>query len=907
MFMNFADLIQAVSAGICFYAGIVHLQVGLRSQPRERTHLFFAAVSLLWGIYSLAIFALYAAFYTGSLDRYVFVDRVGIALWYLAFAFLYWFIAVYTRADKNAWVRRVLWAITGFYALIAALCFVLPYPWVYTDIKLTDTFPPDIVIAPWYPIEQVMTFLFLITYSAYCIVGQYRRGEKSSAKALGAAVGIYLITVLWDYGIEHGLFDTVLMAQYGFVAFIVIMSLRLSSEAVEAMVEARRLNIELEDRVEERTAALSDAKEAAEAAVKELQESETRLDHVLRSARLAVWEYDLQTRETAVTDAFPHLLGYDPNDILVESGEKWRGYQLGHQSLAAQLLHPDDKQRYAESLGEMIQGKETFEVEYRLRMADGKWNWMRDHGRIVKRDDSGKPLLAYGVIADIDRMKRLQLELVEAKDTAESANRAKSTFLANMSHELRTPLNAILGFAQIMQRDPDMPERERENLEIISHSGEHLLELINDVLEMSKIEAGQSTLDVASFDLYRTLDNLEEMTRIRAEEKGLTLTVLREPTIPRYIRTDERKLRQVLINLLGNAVKFTEDGSVTLHVGTRDGSTDEGISHMATTDEGRTTAERSSSVFRRSSLVFEVEDTGVGIAPGEMDTLFEPFGQTASGRRAVEGSGLGLPISRQFVELMGGDIAVRSQRGQGTTVQFDIQVEEVSAGEVQPLETPQRVIGIAPGQRAADGGAYRVLVVDDSADNRAMLRQMLEPVGFDVQEAVDGQDGVENFESWTPHLVWMDMRMPVMDGYEATRRIKDTATGRATPVIAITASAFEEERTAVLASGCDDLVRKPVKEAEIFAKMGEHLGVEYVYEDLTTPAGETEQVELAPADLAGLPADWLAELRQAAMSGRTRHLLDSIAQIQPDHPALATTLRAMVDEYQFRQIVALTE
>ena len=244
--------------------------------------------------------------------------------------------------------------------LIAVLCFVLPYAWIYTGIELTDTFPPDIVISPWYPIEQVITLLILLIFPAYCIIRQYRRGEREPAVALGVAVGFYVVAALGDYAIEYGLLDIPLVGQYGFMGFIIIMGLRLTNEAVEAMVGSRRLNVELEDRVEERTAELSNAKQSAEAAVEELQVSGTRLDYVVWSARLAVWEYDLQTLETAVTEAFPHLLGYEPDQLLVDSDEKWRGYDLGHQSLAAQLLHPDDAERYAENLEEMIAGKETF-------------------------------------------------------------------------------------------------------------------------------------------------------------------------------------------------------------------------------------------------------------------------------------------------------------------------------------------------------------------------------------------------------------------------------------------------------------------------------------------------------------------------------------------------------------------
>jgi signal transduction histidine kinase len=268
--MDTADLIQAISAGVCFYAGGVHLMIGLRSEPKDRVHLSFAVVSLLFGLYSVGLFALYVTFDTGSLSFYVFVDRWGIALYYLAIAALFWFIAAYTGA-KN---RVVLFILTGLYILIAISNFILPYPWVYTDIKLTAAFPPDIVVAPWYSVEQVVTFLLIFLYSAYCINKQYHQGEKNAARVLGIAVGIFLITILWDYSIEYGLIDTVLMAQYGFVALIVIMSLRLSGQVVKAEKEVYRLNIELENRVLARTAELSEANQQLRQEMVEREQAE---------------------------------------------------------------------------------------------------------------------------------------------------------------------------------------------------------------------------------------------------------------------------------------------------------------------------------------------------------------------------------------------------------------------------------------------------------------------------------------------------------------------------------------------------------------------------------------------------------------------------------------------------------
>lgn len=247
--MNILDLIQAISAGICFYAGITHLILGLRSTPRDRLHLSFALVSLLVGAVSVAIFVLYAAVETGSLAVYLIADKWSIAVWYLALPALFWFIAFYTGSARG----RVLWVITALYVAIALSNFVLPGTWVYTDIKLNPTFPPDIVVAPWYSAEQVITWVLILGYSAVQISRQFRRGEREAATILSIALGIFLISVLWDYAIEYGLINAVLMQQYGFVAFIVVMSVRLSGQLVETEQEVQRLNIELADRVEERT------------------------------------------------------------------------------------------------------------------------------------------------------------------------------------------------------------------------------------------------------------------------------------------------------------------------------------------------------------------------------------------------------------------------------------------------------------------------------------------------------------------------------------------------------------------------------------------------------------------------------------------------------------------------------
>jgi PAS domain S-box-containing protein len=610
-----------------------------------------------------------------------------------------------------------------------------------------------------------------------------------------------------------------------------------------------------------------------------IKESHNRLQSVMQTLPDYVWMKSVDGVFMACNQAFEVFFGLSEDELVGKTD-----YDLFAPELADKFRKEDQETIVSGTVYINEEWVRPLNTQRRVLLEIRKVSVYGAHGEVIgvlgigrditERKEAEEALRRYKDQLE-DTVQQRTAELLLARDAAETANKAKSIFLANMSHELRTPLNAILGFSGLIRRDPALTDSQRDNLDIIKRSGEHLLTLINDVLEIAKIEAGRLQLEIAPFDLQAMVRDVTDMMVLRAHEKGLQLLLDMTSEFPRYIYGDESRLRQILVNLVGNAVKFTDQGGVTIRLGTHPNE--------------------------KLHLLIEVEDTGPGISEPDQQRLFKPFVQLAeSGEQ--KGTGLGLTITRQFAELMGGHVSVQSTLGTGSIFRVDIPVDVADIAEVpKPKGEPAgEIIGLAPGQPH-----YRILIAEDQRENQLLLQRLMTDIGLETRLAETGKKTVDIFREWQPDLIWMDRRMPVMDGEDATRRIRALPGGDRVKIVAVTASAFREEQRKMLEAGMDDIVRKPYRFNDIYDCLARQLNVQYVYQ---TGQEEAEAAPAVSADmLKRLSVPVRQTLKEALGSLDGERIAEAVRQIGAEDVVVGRTLAHQVEFFDYPAILKALE
>jgi len=593
--------------------------------------------------------------------------------------------------------------------------------------------------------------------------------------------------------------------------------------------------------------------DAIQSGAESLRQSEERLNLIINGVNDGVWDWDLRSNALYLSPQWKKMLGYQ-DQALENSLATFQG-----------LMHPDDVERVFDHAKRYLSGElPVFEVEFRLRSKSGDWIWILGRATMVK-DAQGKPYRLAGSHTDIRERKRFEQELITAREKAEAASHAKSAFLANMSHELRTPLNAILGFSQVLERAQDLKKEHRQHIESIYRSGQYLLTLINDILDLSKVESGHIELHSEDVWLTTFFEEIQETFTLRAEKKGLDFSCVIEDSVPACIVIDFKRLRQIVFNLLSNAVKFTQHGEVRLQID-----------------------------YQQGMLHISVTDSGIGIELEQHQAIFQPFAQHGEDYYKSQGTGLGLAITRQILDVMQGDITLHSEVGKGT--EFQVHIPAGICTNPRPLtvsKQPPRTVGY----RSALG-QLRVLLVDDVAENRALLRDYLQPLGFAIASADSGESAVQQACTYQPHVILMDLRMAGISGLEATQRIHALEGCEKIPVIAISASAFSKDIAACLAAGCVAYLAKPVQYDQILQTLQSHLPLEWQSQAQTTPSPQPTVPQVL------LTQEQKAQLLKLVKSGNIEGLRTYLTALNrlPQPPEIASQLLQLTEKFLLHEI-----
>ncbi|MEG3901628.1 PAS domain S-box protein [Microcoleus sp. B4-C5] len=597
---------------------------------------------------------------------------------------------------------------------------------------------------------------------------------------------------------------------------------------------------------------ISDRKQAEDA----IKQSEERYRSLTLAISQIVWTTDPEGR----CQDSPSMRAYTGQTEAEVVGFGW-----------LDTIHPDDRERTVQVWMEAVQTRSLFEMEYRMRGTDGNYRYFQVRGVPILNED-GSIREWVGTCIDIQDRKQTEIVQAKAREAAEAASRAKSEFLANMSHELRTPLNGIMGYAQILQRSKVLNEEERSRIDVIYQCGSHLLTLINDILDLSKIEAQKVELMPTDFHFPAFLQGVAEMCRIRAELKGIHFHFPSSPELPIGIRADEKRLRQVLINLLSNAIKFTDEGTVTF------------IVSFATEEKIR----------------FEIRDTGTGIAQDQLQAIFQPFEQVGDRRRQTEGTGLGLAISKRIVELMGSTIQVQSEMNVGSIFWFDVNLSQADEWvKTSQIDHRGQIIGIKHRQP-------KIVVIDDKWANRSVISNLLSPIGFEVFEANDGLEGWEKIIEVQPDLIVTDLLMPELDGFEVIKRVRESENFKDIIIIVSSASVFETDQYRSLEAGGNTFIPKPIQATELLQKLQQYLDLEWVYEANEEPqaiASDTDEL-IAP------PATEMEMLYELAMKGNFLEIVKQavlLEQIDPLYIPFAKRLHQMAKDFQDEEILTFIQ